>query len=79
MCPYSRKESNLKFNIDFFCGYSPERINPGDKHHKITDIKKVTSGSNESIASVVDDLYKQIIPAGTHKVKSIKLLKQPKL
>ena len=77
--PILEKESNLQFNIDFFCGYSPERINPGDKEHKITDIKKVTSGSNKLIASVVDNLYKQIIPAGTHKVNSIKIAEAAKI
>ena len=68
-----------KFNLDFFCGYSPERINPGDKKHKITDIKKVTSGSNELIANLVDDLYRKIIPAGTHKAKSIKIAEAAKI
>ena len=77
--PILEEESNLKFNLDFFCGYSPERINPGDKNHKITNIKKVTSGSNELIANIVDDLYKTIIPAGTHKAKSIKIAEAAKI
>jgi len=77
--PILEERSNLKFNKDFFCGYSPERINPGDKEHKITDIKKVTSGSNELISSLVDELYKQIIPAGTHKAKSIKIAEAAKV
>ncbi len=77
--PILEEESKLKFNLDFFCGYSPERINPGDKKHKITDIKKVTSGSNELIANLVDDLYRKIIPAGTHKAKSIKIAEAAKI
>ena len=71
--------SGLKFNEDFFCGYSPERINPGDKEHSITTIKKITSGSTKKIATLVDDLYKQIIIAGTHKAESIKIAEAAKV
>ena len=60
-----RKFSGLKFNQDFFCGYSPERINPGDKNHTISKIKKITSGSTPDIAKLVDDLYNEIITVGT--------------
>ena len=77
--PILEKESKLNFNQDFFCGYSPERINPGDQKHKITDIKKITSGSNEEIAEFVDQLYKLIIPAGTHKTSSIKIAEAAKI
>ena len=69
--PLLESISGLKFNKEFFCGYSPERINPGDKKHKIKDIKKVVSGSNQKITNIVDKLYSEIITAGTHKVKSI--------
>ena len=71
--PVLEKESSLKFNIDFYCGYSPERINPGDKINTLTKIKKVTSGSTPEIADVVDELYKSIIIAGTHKAPSLKV------
>ena len=77
--PVLEKYSNLKFNEDFFCGYSPERINPGDKEHRITSIKKVTSGSTPEIADLVDTLYKEIITAGTHKAKSIKIAEAAKV
>ena len=77
--PILEEKSGLLFNEDFFCGYSPERINPGDKEHSVTSIKKVTSGSTESIACKVDDLYKQIITAGTHKAKSIKIAEAAKV
>ena len=77
--PILEDESKLKYNKDFFCGYSPERINPGDKKHKITDIKKITSGSNPYITEIVDELYKQIIPAGTHKVQNIKIAEAAKV
>ncbi len=70
--------SGLKFNIDFFCGYSPERINPGDKVNTLTKIKKVTSGSNPEIAEIVDVLYSSIITAGTHKAPSIKVAEASK-
>jgi UDP-N-acetyl-D-galactosamine dehydrogenase len=71
--------SGLQFNIDFYCGYSPERINPGDKHHRVTVIKKVTSGSTPEIAEKVDQLYKKIIRAGTHKASSIKVAEAAKV
>ena len=71
--------SGLKFNQDFFAGYSPERINPGDKEHRVTTIKKVTSGSTPAVADLVDDLYKQIIIAGTHKASSIKVAEAAKV
>jgi UDP-N-acetyl-D-galactosamine dehydrogenase len=73
------KFSGLKFNIDFFCGYSPERINPGDKQHRLPNIKKVTSGSTPEIAERVDQLYKKIIVAGTHKASSIKVAEAAKV
>ena len=71
--------SGLKFNLDFFCGYSPERINPGDKIHKLANIKKITSGSTPEIATLVDNLYKTIITAGTHKTSSIKVAEAAKV
>ncbi|MFN3848519.1 MAG: nucleotide sugar dehydrogenase [Spirosomataceae bacterium] len=73
------KESGLKFNIDFFCGYSPERINPGDKSRKLTDIVKITSGSTPDVANFIDNLYKSIIPAGTYRTSSIKIAEAAKL
>lgn len=77
--PVLEKCSQLQFNLDFFCGYSPERINPGDKLHRVTDIKKVTSGSNPEIADRVDALYQTIIKAGTHKASSIKVAEAAKV
>ena len=77
--PELEKTSGMKFNIDFFCGYSPERINPGDKEHTVTKILKVTSGSTPEIATVVDELYKSIIKAGTHKASSIKVAEASKV
>jgi UDP-N-acetyl-D-galactosamine dehydrogenase len=77
--PILEKNSNLKFNEGFFCGYSPERINPGDKTHRLPDIKKVTSGSTPEIATIVDNLYKKIITAGTHKASSIKVAEAAKV
>ncbi len=77
--PVLEKHSGLKFNVDFFCGYSPERINPGDKQHRLPTIKKVTSGSNPEIAEKVDKLYKRIIIAGTHKASSIKVAEAAKV
>ena len=77
--PVLEKFSGLKFNQDFYCGYSPERINPGDKEHRITNIKKVTSGSTPEIADLVDALYNQIITAGTHKAGSIKIAEAAKV
>lgn len=76
--PVLESYSNLKFNIDFFCGYSPERINPGDKVNTLTKIKKVTSGSTPEIAEIVDQLYKSIIEAGTHKAPSLKVAEASK-
>src|SRR5690606_6142153 len=70
--PVLEKMSGLKFNQDFFAGYSPERINPGDKEHRVTTIMKVTSGSTPEIADEVNNLYADIITAGTHKASSIK-------
>ena len=77
--PVLEKCSKLKFNEDFFCGYSPERINPGDKEHTLTKIMKVTSGSNEACAVLVDDLYSEIITAGTYKAESIKVAEAAKV
>jgi len=77
--PILEKESGLIFNKDFFCGYSPERINPGDKQHRVTTIKKVTSGSTPQVAETVDQLYKRIITAGTHKASSIKVAEAAKV
>lgn len=71
--------SGLKFNQDFFCGYSPERINPGDKEHRVTTIKKVTSGSTPEVADLVDALYNEIITVGTHKAESIKVAEAAKV
>lgn len=76
--PVLEKYSGLKFNNDFFVGYSPERINPGDKVHTLTTVKKVTSGSTDEIADEVDELYKKIITAGTHKARSIKVAEASK-
>jgi UDP-N-acetyl-D-galactosamine dehydrogenase len=76
--PVLEKASKLKFNIDFFCGYSPERINPGDKVNTLTTIMKVTSGSNNNTAIIVDNLYKTIISAGTHLAPSIKVAEASK-
>ena len=77
--PVLEKFSSLKFNKDFYCGYSPERINPGDKKHTVTKILKVTSGSTPQIAQRVDDLYASIITAGTHKAPSIKVAEAAKV
>jgi UDP-N-acetyl-D-galactosamine dehydrogenase len=77
--PILEQQSGLKFNVDFYCGYSPERINPGDKNHRLSDIKKVTSGSTPNIAAKVDELYKKIIRAGTHKASSIKVAEAAKV
>ena len=77
--PILEKQSGLTFNKDFYCGYSPERINPGDKKHRIADIKKVTSGSTPEIATEIDELYKEIITAGTHKTSSIKIAEAAKV
>jgi UDP-N-acetyl-D-galactosamine dehydrogenase len=76
--PVLELESKLKFNVDFYCGYSPERINPGDKINTLTKIKKVTSGSTPEIAEVVDELYRSIIVAGTYKASSLKVAEASK-
>jgi UDP-N-acetyl-D-glucosamine/UDP-N-acetyl-D-galactosamine dehydrogenase len=77
--PIIEQESGLKFNVDFFAGYSPERINPGDKLHRLTTIKKVTSGSTPEIAEFVDELYRSIVTAGTHKATSIRVAEAAKV
>lgn len=77
--PILEKESGLKFNEDFFCGYSPERINPGDKEHTISKIKKVVSGSTPKIAQELNQLYSSIITAGTHLASSIKVAEASKV
>lgn len=77
--PVVERVSGLKFNQDFFAGYSPERINPGDKEHRVTNILKVTSGSTPEVAEYVDQLYKTIITAGTHKASSIKVAEAAKV
>lgn len=77
--PVLEKVSGLKYNTDFFCGYSPERINPGDKVNTLTKIKKITSGSNPSIAKEVDELYASIITAGTYPAASIKVAEAAKV
>jgi UDP-N-acetyl-D-galactosamine dehydrogenase len=77
--PILEKVSGLKFNVDFFAGYSPERINPGDKQHRVADLKKVTSGSTPEIAEKVDQLYKKVIRAGTYKASSLKVAEAAKV
>lgn len=77
--PVLEKFSGLKYNVDFFCGYSPERINPGDKVNTLTTIKKITSGSTPEIADYVDKIYNMIIKAGTHKAASIKVAEAAKV
>ena len=77
--PVLERHSGLKFNRDFFAGYSPERINPGDKQHRLPTIKKVTSGSTPEIADFVDALYRRIVTAGTHKASSIKVAEAAKV
>ncbi|MGI9218120.1 MAG: Vi polysaccharide biosynthesis UDP-N-acetylglucosamine C-6 dehydrogenase TviB [Hydrogenophaga sp.] len=77
--PVLEKHSGLKFNADFFAGYSPERINPGDKEHRVTTIKKVTSGSTPEVADLVDTIYREIITAGTHKASSIRVAEAAKV
>jgi UDP-N-acetyl-D-galactosamine dehydrogenase len=77
--PVLERCSGLTFNVDFFAGYSPERINPGDKKHRVTDIRKVTSGSTPEIANMVDALYCGIITAGTHKASSIRVAEAAKV
>ncbi len=77
--PVLEENSGLKFNVDFFCGYSPERINPGDKEHTLTKIKKVVAGSTPEIAKKVNDLYRSIITAGTHLAPSLKVAEAAKV
>ncbi|OOY27824.1 Vi polysaccharide biosynthesis protein VipA/TviB [Thioclava sp. L04-15] len=77
--PVLERVSGLKFNEDFFCGYSPERINPGDKEHRLTTIKKVTAGSTPEAADVVDALYASVVTAGTHKAESIRVAEAAKV
>jgi len=77
--PVIEEVSGLRFNRDFYAGYSPERINPGDKEHRVTSIKKVTSGSTPEIADFVDSLYRSVITAGTHKTSSIKVAEAAKV
>jgi len=79
MVPVLERVSGLKYNEDFYCGYSPERINPGDKEHTVTKILKVTSGSTPEIADFIDRIYKSIITAGTHKASSIKVAEAAKV
>lgn len=77
--PVLEGESGLQFNVDFYCGYSPERINPGDREHRVADIKKVTSGSTPSVAAFVDELYSSVITAGTHLASTIKVAEAAKV
>ena len=77
--PNFRKFSKLKINKDFFCGYSPERINPEDKKHTLENIIKVTSGSNKYSSKIIDKFYKKIIPAGTYLTESIKIAESAKI
>ncbi|WP_256003242.1 nucleotide sugar dehydrogenase [Pedobacter deserti] len=77
--PVVERVSGLTYNVDFYAGYSPERINPGDKEHTVTKILKVTSGSTEQVSEIVDELYKSVIVAGTHKASSIKVAEAAKV
>lgn len=77
--PVLERESGLKFNVDFYCGYSPERINPGDKTHTVVNILKITSGSTPLVADIIDDVYRTIITAGTYKAGSIKVAEAAKV
>jgi len=77
--PVLEQVSGLKFNVDFFCGYSPERINPGDKEHRLPSIRKVTSGSTPEVADGVNALYAQVVTAGTHKASSIRVAEAAKV
>lgn len=77
--PIIEKESGLRYNLDFYAGYSPERINPGDKEHTVEKIKKVTSGSTPEIADIVDDLYNSVLLNGTHKASSIRVAEASKI
>ena len=76
--PILEEVSGLTFNKDFFCGYSPERINPGDQNHRISNIKKITSGSTLEVSEKIDSLYLSIISAGTYKASSIKIAEAAK-
>jgi UDP-N-acetyl-D-galactosamine dehydrogenase len=77
--PLLENGSKLKCNKDFFCGYSPERVNPGDKHHQIENIVKIVSGSNSKVCKLIDKLYSTIIKAGTLSVSSIKVAEAAKV
>jgi len=77
--PILEKISGLAYNMDFYCGYSPERINPGDREHRLVNIQKITSGSTPEIAEKIDQLYQSIIPAGTHMATSIKVAEAAKV
>ena len=77
--PVLERHSGLTFNQDFYCGYSPERINPGDREHRVTTIKKITSGSTPEVADLIDALYNEIITAGTHKAESIRVAEAAKV
>lgn len=77
--PLLENYSSLKYNVEFFCGYSPERINPGDKKHSLTKIQKITSGSTPKVATIINNLYKSIIKAGTYQVSSIKVAEAAKV
>jgi len=77
--PVLERVSGLRFNVDFFCGYSPERINPGDKQHRLTTIRKITAGSTPAVADLVNDLYSSIITAGTFKAASIRVAEAAKV
>ncbi len=77
--PILERESGLRFNVDFFAGYSPERINPGDKEHRVTTIRKITAGSTPEVAEFVDNLYRRIITIGTHKASSIRVAEAAKV
>ena len=77
--PVLERESGMRFNVDFFCGYSPERINPGDKEHTLTKIKKITSGSTPEVAEIVDALYNSILINGTHKASCMKVAEAAKV
>jgi len=77
--PVLEQFSGLKFNVDFFCGYSPERINPGDKEHRLPYIRKVTSGSTPAVSQAIDEMYAKIIVAGTHRASSIRVAEAAKV
>ncbi|MET0231482.1 MAG: nucleotide sugar dehydrogenase, partial [Rhodanobacteraceae bacterium] len=77
--PIIERESGLKYNVDFYAGYSPERINPGDKQHRLETITKVTSGSTPEAADFVDALYRRVVTAGTHKASSIRVAEAAKV